>query len=78
MWRRLERPGCRVGSRLESALRQSPEGMAPERYCLCLAVLREAGLLETEGDALYGAKAAAVDGKADLEATELMQLLHSC
>ena len=78
VWRRLERPGCRVGSRLESTLRQSPEGMAPERYCLCLAVLREAGLLETEGDALYGAKAAAVDGKADLEATELMQLLHSC
>lgn len=78
VWRKLDRPGCRVGSRLESALRQCPTGMTPECFCLCLAVLREAALLQTEGDTLYGAKAAPVEGKADLEATGLMRLLRSC
>ena len=42
-----------------------------------LRVLREAGLLRA-GETLYGAAAAPADGKADLEATSLMFLLHSC
>ena len=52
--------------------------MEPERFCLCLAVLREAGLLQAENAALYGARAAQPAEKADLEATELQRLLHSC
>ena len=73
----LEKPGFRLGSSREALLRQCPEGMEPERFCLCLAVLREAGLLRA-GETLYCAAAAPADGKADLEATSLMCLLHSC
>ena len=77
VWRMLEKPGFRLGGSREALLRQCPEGMEPERFCLCLAVLREAGLLRA-GETLYGAAAAPADGKADLEATSLMCLLHSC
>ncbi len=78
VWHRLERPGFCLADRPEALLRQRPEGMAPECFCLCLAVLREAGLLQTEGNTLCGAHLASIDGKADLEATALMRLLHSC
>ena len=79
VWRLLERPGFRVGKSCEAVLRQCPTAMEPERFCLCLAVFREAGLLSCGGEALYGASAAAASGsKADLEATELQRLLHSC
>ena len=76
VWRVLEQPGFCVGRSCAAVLRQCPAGMEPECFCLCLAVLREAGLLLAEGPALYGAAAAPVSGKADLEATDLMQLLH--
>ena len=78
VWRMLELPGRRVGQDCAAVLRQCPAGMEPERFCLCLAVLREAGLLLADGRTLYGAAAAPVSGKADLDATDLLQLLHSC
>ena len=78
VWRMLERPSFHVGASCQAVLRQCPEGMEPERFCLCLAVLREAGLLRGEGPMLYGAAAAPACGKADLEATKLLRFLHSC
>ena len=78
VWRLLERPGFRLGGSCSSVLRQRPEGMEPERFCLCLAVLREAGLLQAESPSLYGAAIEPRTEKADLEATELLRLLHSC
>jgi len=78
VWRLLENPGFRLGNSCADVLRQCPSGMRPECFCLCLAIFREAGLLRAEGDALYGACAAQPAVKADLEATGLLRLLHSC
>ena len=78
VWRLLEQPGFRLGGSTEEVLRQCPADMEPERFCLCLAVLHEAGLLQSESDSLCGANVAVLGGKADLEATELLRLLHSC
>ena len=78
VWRLMEQPGFRVAESCDAVLRQAPEGMEPERFCLSLAVLREAGLLTGDGAAIYGLRAASIEGKADLEATGLMQLLRSC
>ncbi len=78
VWRLLARPGFRLGDSPAAVLRQCPEGMEPERFCLCLAVFREAGLLRTQSDTLCGAAAETKEDKADLEATELLRLLHSC
>ncbi len=59
----------------EGILAQCPQDMEPERYCLCLMTLLEAGLLSGEDGKIYGARCCPIEGKADLNATELMQRL---
>ena len=61
---------------LEALLALCPPGMAPERFCLCLLVFLEAGLLESGSGTLLGARRAAPGGKVDLEATEIMRRLR--
>ena len=75
VWRSVEAEGFALAADTPGVLAQRPSGMEPERFCLCLAVLREAGLLSGEGP-LYGAAAASIDGKADLEATAIMRALR--
>ena len=76
VWRCLESGDFRVAADTEGVTAQSPAGMEPERFCLCLRVLREAGLLSGEGP-LYGAAPVTIEGKADLEATETMRALRA-
>ena len=76
VWRCLEAGDFRVADDTEGVTAQAPAGMEPERFCLCLRVLREAGLLSGEGP-LYGAAPVTIDGKADLEATETMRALRA-
>lgn len=61
---------------LDALLALCPPGMAPESFCLCLSAFLEAGLLKSEDGTLYGARRAEIDGKADLEATEIMRRLR--
>ncbi len=75
VWHTVEREGFSLAGDTAGVLAQAPAGMEPERFCLCLAVLREAGLLSGEG-ALFGAGACRIEGKADLEATETMRALR--
>ncbi len=75
VWHLLSEPGFAVASDARGVLAQTPDGMEPERFCLCLAVLRQAGLL-SGGGALYGALPLTIDGKADLEATAIMRALR--
>ena len=65
-----------VGADAERVLAQCPQGLAPETFCLCLMVLWEAGLL-AGGDGVFSASPCSIDGKADLEATELLRSLRS-
>ena len=59
----------------EAILAQCPTGMEPERYCLCLITLLETGLLQSETGSIYGARSAAIEGKADLNSTRVMRRL---
>ncbi len=65
----------------EEILRLCPDGMDPERYCLCLMTLLESGLLRSDGGGIAGARSAGRkaggNSKVDLEATELMRSLRS-
>ena len=74
VWHLLRDEDFAVADDVPGVLAQCPAGMESERFCLCLAVLRQAGLLSGEGP-LYGAVPVRIDGKADLEATEIMQTL---
>ena len=66
---------CRID---EAVLAQCPEGMEPERFCICLAVFLETGLLSSPVGSVYGAREAQIEGKADLESTEIIRLLRAC
>ena len=71
VWRQIVCPGYRSGGDLAAVLAQKPPEMESERYCLCLAVLHEAGLLS----AVYGGVRQRLDQKVDLTATPIMQKL---
>ncbi len=60
---------------LERLLPLCPPGIAPESFCICLKAFWEGGLLRG-GVGVLGAKRAEIDGKADLEATEIMRSLR--
>ncbi|MBR5093827.1 MAG: single-stranded-DNA-specific exonuclease RecJ, partial [Oscillospiraceae bacterium] len=61
---------------LEGILASCPREMEPERYCLCLMVWLEAGLLQSTDGSIYGAHLCKIEGKADLNATKLMRALQ--
>ena len=67
----------RVGDDTASVLAQCPPGMEPERYCLGLMVLKEAGLLASDSGEIFAARCVRLPGKADLEATRLIRGLRS-
>ena len=53
-------------------------GMEPERFCICLMVLLEVGLLSPgSSGGIFGAVPQTITGKADLEGSRLIRLLRS-
>ena len=68
----------RLPGTAEEILAGCPEGMEPERYCLCLMTLLECGLLQSADGRIFGARSAVLEEKADLEATALIRRLRAC
>ena len=77
VWHMAEQSGYRFPDTEEALLSAAPPGMAEETFCLCLAVLREAGLIASPDGRICGAGAVRIEGKADLEATEIYRALKS-
>ena len=76
LWRSIP-ASFTVGRNAEEVLSQCLGGMEPEKYCLCLMVLRETGLLSSESGGIFSAQCAQISGKADLEGTRLIRSLRS-
>ncbi len=76
LWRSMPE-SFTVGQNIEEILGQCLNGMEPEKYCLCLMVLRETGLLASADGSIYASRCAQISGKADLEATRLIRSLRS-
>ena len=76
LWRSMP-ASFTVGRNAEEVLSQCLGGMEPEKYCLCLMVLRETGLLSSESGGIFSAHCAQISGKADLEGTRLIRSLRS-
>ena len=76
LWRRYGTE-LHVASSLEDVLSLCPPEMSPERFCLCLAVFSEAGLLCSDDGSVYRSRYTRLEKKADLDATEIMRILHS-
>ena len=75
VWREAQ-PCLSVGDCAQHVLDACPAGMPPERYCLCLVALLQAGLLESPDGGVYGARSVNIRGKTDLEATPLLRSLR--
>ena len=76
---RIWREGCLdkpLPATEDALIKLCPPGMSPECFCLCLAAFCECGLL-VGGDGVCGAQRAEIEGKADLEATQLMRTLRA-
>ena len=78
VWRMIQQQGFSTGDTPEAVLAQCPDGMEPERFCICLAVFLETGLLSSPNGTIFGAGEAQIEGKADLEGTEILRLLRAC
>ena len=76
LWRSMSE-SFMVGRDPGEILSQCLQDMEPEKYCLCLMVLRETGLLSSEDGGIFSARCAHISGKADLEATRLIRALKS-
>lgn len=74
VWRALGKSFV-AGKTTQEIIARCLPGMEPEKYCLCLMVLLEAGLLRGEDGTIFGAHSATIAGKADLEATGLIKAL---
>lgn len=69
--------GFRVAGDTPGVMAQCPPEMQPERFCICLMALMETGLLKSADGRIFGAERAAIEGKANLEATRLIQALRA-
>lgn len=78
IWRGIQRRGFTAADDEAGIIEQTPRGMEPERFCLCLMVLLEVGLLAPgPGGGICGAAPQCISGKADLEATRIIRLLKA-
>ena len=66
-----------VGKSPAKILSHCPDYMDAEKYCICLMVLLETGLLQSDSGRIYGARKASIGGKADLDATNLIKALKN-
>lgn len=74
IWRSLGKSFC-TGKNTEEIIRQCIDAMEPEKFCICLMVLLETGLLESADGGIFVSRRAEINGKADLGATELIKAL---
>lgn len=75
VWKTIS-SGSSLGRDLDEIVSVCPDWIIPEKYCICLEVFRQAGLLSGE-ETVYGAAAEnSVKGKKDLNATPLMEELR--
>lgn len=77
-WRRLQAVGGSVAGDLDGIISQCPHGIEPERFCICLRVLCELGLLRTViPGSVFGAKIVSGSAKVNLESSELIKRLKA-
>ena len=78
IWRGIQHRGFTAADDAAGIIAQTPRGMEPERFCICLMVLLEVGLLSPgSSGGIFGAVPQTITGKADLEGTRLIRLLRS-
>lgn len=77
VWRYIQGCDFVTADSVQGIIRQCPDFIEPERWCICLMVLLEVGLLASDDGTVFNAHPARIVGKADLEGTKLIRALRA-
>lgn len=78
VWRKLQAMGGSVAEDLDGLIKQCPGGVEPERFCICLLVLCEMGLIKmTRAGSVFGARLVNSSSKVNLEDSKLIKRLRA-
>lgn len=72
-WRRIKALGGIVAEDVDGVLRQCPQGLEPEQFCICICVFCELGLMERKNGSAYGASIVNDGAKVRLEDSEIIR-----
>ena len=77
IWKVWHRTGkdFTVGEDAKAVVGQCIDGMEPEKFCICLMALRDAGLLKSDDGRIFRAHRVEIEGKADLNGTQTLRTL---
>ncbi len=62
---------------VEEIISQCPDGMEPEKFCICIMTFLETGLLKSADGSIFHASPSHIEGKADLEGSRIMRTLRA-
>ena len=71
-WRRIKALGGVVADNIEGVMRQCPQGLEPEKFCICICVFCELGLMQKTGAGAYGAEIINDCAKVNLEDSKII------
>lgn len=66
-WRRIKALGGVIADDIEGVMRQCPQGLEPEKFCICVRVFCELGLIKRTDCGAFGAAIANESAKVNLE-----------
>ncbi len=71
-WRRIKALGGVVADDIDGVMRQCPQGLEPEKFCICICVFCELGLMMKNGGGAYSARVINDGAKVNLEDSRII------
>lgn len=72
-WRRIKALGGVIADDIDGVMRQCPQGLEPEKFCICVCVFCELGLMKKTDNGAYGAFIINDGAKVNLEDSEIIR-----
>lgn len=72
-WRRIKALGGIISDNIDGVLRQCPQGLEPEKFCICICVFCELGLMTRPHGIVYGAETVNDAVRVNLEDSQIIR-----
>lgn len=77
-WRRIKALGGVIADDIDGVLRQCPQGLEPEKFCICVCVFCELGLMKKADNKAYGAEISDDGARVNLEDSVIIRKIKDC
>lgn len=77
-WRRIKALGGVIAGDVDGVLRQCPQGLEPEKFCICICVFCELGLMKKPQGIAYGAEISNDGAKVNLDDSVIIRKIKDC